>query len=145
MNKSRTFKIIKIIVIVIIVIIGNGYFIYNLVNNEDKKTIERNFKNINKEFNQIQKSDILKHKIIHVVPPELYGNAKTRTFLILNDNQKISIVSKENKLYELSYLSDYIKEQDSISKRRNSDTLFVFRNDEKKYFLLALFPDQRSI
>ena len=60
------------------------------------------------------------------------------SFIILNDSVKKRLIYSENKEYNKSALCDFLHKGDSISKRVNSDSLFIYRDKRKFYFILGM-------
>ena len=59
------------------------------------------------------------------------------TFVTLKDSLKIWFVASENKMYKKHMLFDFVNNNDSLFKRINNDTLFVYRDKKKYYFILG--------
>lgn len=57
-------------------------------------------------------------------------------FVFLNDSLKIKIPWAENFNYKQYFIADFIRINDSIHKPANSDTLYVFREEQKYFFVL---------
>ncbi len=52
-------------------------------------------------------------------------------------NKKIAIKQSRNYNYEIFELSDFLEVNDSISKKKNSDTLYIYRGNHQYYFLFG--------
>jgi hypothetical protein len=66
------------------------------------------------------------------------------SYIITSDSTKFRIQNSVNYHYKNSSLGNFIQEEDSLVKRRNSDTLFIYRNDKKYYFVLGKFINQEK-
>ena len=55
----------------------------------------------------------------------------------LKSGQKFSFPTTYNYNYEPNFISDFIKKGDFILKPANSDSIFIFRNDKKYFFVIG--------
>ncbi|WP_291857374.1 hypothetical protein [Marinilabilia sp.] len=61
----------------------------------------------------------------------------------LKSGQKIFFTSTSNYNYKPSFISDFISRGDSILKPANSDSIFVFKDDKKYFFILGKSIEKR--
>lgn len=63
---------------------------------------------------------------------------KGAIYLNLKDETKYSIYAiSQNNLYSDENLIDFLQPNDSISKKANSDTLYIYRDNQEYYFVLG--------
>ena len=132
MNKK---KIITIAAVITVSIVVNSFLLPDFFS-QWKELKTNHLEEVESEFKKIVKEDSISGSIIYVISQDLRNNEKKRTDVILNTQEKIWFKTLKNKQYENSYLNELIKDNDSIFKRMNSDTLFLFQNDKKYYFIL---------
>jgi hypothetical protein len=59
------------------------------------------------------------------------------SFVKLTDSNKIWFEVSENKMYDKYLLCDFLRQNDSIVKRKNNDTLFIYRQKKIYFFKLG--------
>ena len=67
---------------------------------------------------------------------------KTRkggVYLILENDMKVRFYPSHNYLYKKPNIDGFLNKGDKLFKPKNSDTLYVFRNGRKYYFVLGEF------
>jgi hypothetical protein len=75
---------------------------------------------------------------------EIYRIRNNRgVFGELKSGQKFFFTSTSNYNYKPSFISDFISRGDSILKPANSDSIFVFKDDEKFFFILGKSIEKR--
>lgn len=60
-------------------------------------------------------------------------------FITLSDSKKVWLPHSRNYEYTNSYLADFIQLGDSIQKKPNNDTLYIYRHCIRYYFLPGKF------
>lgn len=68
---------------------------------------------------------------------------KGSSFILVND-KKIHLWGSHNYLYSPQSLVSFIKVGDSLLKDKGTDTLYIFRNDERYYFRLGKFINKHK-
>ena len=85
----------------------------------------------NKKYTMVQTKDQFAGVIDSVYSS--HGSA----FVSLKDSTKIWFEVSENKLYDKYLLCDFLQPNDSLFKKLDNDTLFVFRNQGSYFFKLG--------
>ncbi len=93
------------------------------------KHIER----LNAEYEDIQHGDSLSGFIIK---KEV---RKGPAYLTLSKGNKVALNTSHNYLYDSYFMDEFLQVGDSLVKQEGSDTLFVYRNTKKYYFVLGEF------
>lgn len=123
MNKCNI-STLKIILGVFIIIIFIYFIIYNYESGQYQR---KNYPIINKSFS-IKGIVIQKKRVINIF---------NRGVLIeISDGNKFNVPWLKNDLYEKDYLDDFIQVGDSVMKRIEHDSIFIFRNGSEYYFIL---------
>jgi hypothetical protein len=65
--------------------------------------------------------------------------SKGESFIIMDDSSKHWIKNSRNYNYYPCCLHDFIQKRDSITKKMNDDTLFIFRGGKIFYFIIGKF------
>ena len=63
--------------------------------------------------------------------------------ITFDNNVKVQFAPSCNYLYKKIFLYDFLRKGDSIIKRKDSDTLYVFRNKQEYYFVLGKFINRK--
>lgn len=63
--------------------------------------------------------------------------SRGQSYIVLKDTCKIWLIHSRNYNYKPAWLDAFLKEGDEVIKRKNSDTLLIFRGDNTFYFLLG--------
>lgn len=131
MNKLRLFGIIFLLLIIIlgisIIIINRSDSIANLYKLREKYPLLK------------EQGDILSLSGV-VTKKDFSNNLYSRgTYLIdLTDGTKFALYgTTRNYLYESSDLTNFLYIGDSIYKPYSSDSIFIYRGDQKYYFILG--------
>ncbi len=120
-------KIIKIITTILIIASLAIYFTLY-----DSKRIKK----LHIEYENVSSADKLNGKI-----QNLYTE-KGACFVTL-DSKKVFFKTSRNYNYSPSYLDDFLNIGDLLRKNVDSDTLYVYRNNESFYFVLGKFINKK--
>lgn len=85
----------------------------------------------NKEYTLIKSTEKVTGVIDSVYPD------RGVSFIKFTDSTKICFDYGENKMYTKNWLCEFLQKGDSIVKYEKRDTLFVFRQDKKFYFIIG--------
>ena len=92
-----------------------------------KKT-DTYWQNKYKEYPVLMKNDTLNGKILK------YFSERGYCYIVVADSIKYRVEYSENYKYKPYVFCDFIQIGDSLFKKKLSDTLYIYRNDEKYYF-----------
>jgi hypothetical protein len=129
----RTMKIFRkywyyylfgIIIVVIFFIVGG-------------KLMDKHWQKIYQEYPSVNRNQALNDCIIDVF------SSRGFSYVLTKDSAKYSLSANENPDYEDYYLMDFLHEGDSLVKRRNSDTLYIYRDNEKYHFILEFYNQEK--
>lgn len=110
-----------IITIYVIFLIAFGIFIFSIQVNQ-LNSLKANYDVVNKNDS------------VYGVIKEM-KTRKGGAFLTLSNKHKVSFYPSRNYSYKPAFIADFLKTGDSINKKKNSDTIFVIRNDKAYYFI----------
>lgn len=119
-------KIIPHVIAVIIALIW--FFVYHR-NSSDAIKIA------NSDFPQITKSDSLSEIVVEIYCPKELRCSTPPVLLILKSKRKIAINAHENTEGD-SFFNQTITGGDSLVKRANSDTIYLYKNTGRVYSYL---------
>jgi hypothetical protein len=116
--------IVLIIVVPAILLLGYSYLKFSL------KTLDY-LQRENSEYSLVQTIDT-----VTGVVDSIYSD-RGGSFVKLTDTNKIWFEVSENKMYDKYLLCDFLRQNDSIVKRKNNDTLFIYRQKKIYFFKLG--------
>ena len=85
------------------------------------------------EYQFIETKDEISGKIIFTRPSRIRSYS---SICLVNETLRIQLPWAENWAYAHKHLFQFLQQNDSIYKPENSDTLFIFRDNRKYYFIL---------
>ncbi|UBM61167.1 hypothetical protein LA303_06965 [Candidatus Sulfidibacterium hydrothermale] len=88
---------------------------------------------LNKEYVHVETQGKI-DGVIHSIKSRKGG-----IYVALSNNIKVQLPPSCNYSYEKSYIDNFLRRGDLLFKPKNSDTLYVFRNGQKYYFVLGKF------
>jgi hypothetical protein len=121
---NKNIFLLTAIITIIALIIGYFYWKYS---NAYLDWVDRDVK----EYALVNTDQVINGRIIS------YYEKKGEPLVTLNNSSKIRFEYSVNKKYPKPNLFDFLNPGDSISKKMNSDSLFVFRSKGKFYFILG--------
>ena len=92
---------------------------------------------LNREYKNIETQDEI-DGVIHSMKSRKGG-----VYITLDNNVKVQFAPSCNYLYKKIFLDDFLRKGDQIIKRKDSDTLYVFRNKQEYYFVLGKFINRK--
>lgn len=84
-----------------------------------------------KEYQDIRDYGNMQGTITRIKPE------RSSAFVIFNDGRKAFLIDSENYMYEPNALNQFLKKGDSIAIKRESDTLYIYRNHQVYYFIMG--------
>ncbi len=130
----KNFKLALIIVpLFIIAVLIQAYYSWK----HKTKQIEE----FNKEYPAITKDMEINGKITGIFRPDGFKNSAYGAYLIINASGKRSIHTSPytNESY---YLTKILAYQDSLSKKKGNDTIYLFKNNISKPYLFVLYEGE---
>jgi hypothetical protein len=121
---NKNIFLLTAIITIIALIFGYFYYKYSILYLD---WVDRDVK----EYALVRNDEEINGRIIS------YYEKKGEPLVILDDFSKIRFEYSENKKYPKPYLFNFLNAGDSISKKRNSDSLFIFRDKSIFYFILG--------
>jgi hypothetical protein len=82
------------------------------------------------DYNIIRKNTVINGEILKI------DRVTSNTLIITKNSEKYWINTTWNISYNPSNISDFIRIGDSISKGKNNDTLFIYREKIKYFFMM---------
>jgi hypothetical protein len=125
-------KISSIILIVCIIIIA--LFLFFFLSTKFLSITQKE----NYEYRWVAKNEHIYSNVLKVYQD------KGITFVTLSDSLKICLPYSENHGYKNPYLNFFIETGDLLEKKPNNDTLIIYRESNKYFFVLAKFLNPPS-
>ena len=93
------------------------------------KLMDKHWQRIHKAYPFISREKALNDRIIDLF------TERGVSYVLTRDSIKYSFRSSANYDYKNYYLTDFLQEGDSLVKKRKSDTLYIYRDNERYYFI----------
>jgi hypothetical protein len=93
------------------------------------KQMDKHWQKIHKAYPFVKREQALNDRVINLF------TERGASYVLTKDSIKYSFRSSANYDYKNYYLTDFLQEGDSLVKRRNTDTLYIYRDNEKYYFI----------
>ena len=97
------------------------------------KLMDKRWQRIYKEYPSVNRDQALNDRVLDLF------TSRGFCYILTKDSVKYSLSAYENPDYENYYLMDFLQEGDSLVKKRNSDTLYIYRDDKKYHFILEYY------
>lgn len=95
---------------------------------------------LHREYKPLEKPDSL-HGIVRSI--KNFRSTEGVNFILINGKKTI-IGSSSNHDYQIPNINRMMKTGDSISKKADSDTIYLFQNSKRYYFLLDKTINKKS-
>ena len=126
---KRNKRIVSIIVFAVIIPILTLVLMFTL----QSKYIA----SLNREYKNIDTHDKIEGAI-HSIKTRKGG-----AYITLDNKIKVHFYPSCNYLYKKIFLDDFLRNGDQLIKRKNSDTLYVYRNNQEYYFVLGKYINKK--
>ncbi|WP_422360212.1 hypothetical protein [Reichenbachiella sp.] len=125
--KTQNSRLVLIRVVFIVLFIGATFSFLREISDEEFSSNA-----YSSEYKKINKEDMITPNLVDSVFSHM-------GFILISlaNNQKICLPYTRNFQFKAEFLGDFLNVGDVISKKRNSDTLFIIRNDERFVFVVG--------